>query len=313
MRNSIGSVTVLGLCLISVGGCGTKVFGPALYKIPVATACTPAMATRNCAPSFGSPYIIANRQARLITLNGDTPRVMEYLGRVVETTNGAGVPGVTCGNLTTSPFDENAWVASDSDGQGGDVDFTVTNDLLRTTRISSNAKVNLVNALKLVPNVPQNIDQLLAGDLTAAYDRLETVTVSAQGRFQQYQLRYADLNALNIGDFSGVADSAKRAALTACRAQLIATDGGKPSARMYQALTGFLVTSLSIDTAAVTTVAGTLAAKVKTAAPEADLAQIRAELERTSIEAVRTRGNPVFVVTGLSFWQPIRIPASPAG
>lgn len=288
-------------------GC-QKVYGPALYLIEPEDACLPAFASRDCAPSHGSPYVILDKDAKTIPLVAGVPKVTDYLGRVLPDGDSSGAPGLPCGGTTTLAFPLQSAVETVRDEETGDVRMDVENDFFQTRKISANAKINIVEALKAVPHVPQNIGELLRADLEIAYDQLDTVSVKAVGQFQQWQLQSEELDMLNIGDFSTVTDPARLAALQACRAMVVPGAGIAPRARMYQALTGFYVSSLKADSTSVQSITANLAAKVKATAPQADLGAIQASLNVTSTEAIRTSVSPMFVVVAVSFWKPIYIP-----
>ncbi len=299
----IGAIATTGMLLL---GC-QKVYGPALYLIEPEDACLPAFASRDCAPSHGAPYVILDEDAKTIPLIGGMPKVTDYLGRVLPDGDASGAPGLPCGGMTTLAFPIQSAVETLDDGSTGDVRMDVENDFFQTRKISVNAKINIVEALKAVPQIPQNIDELIQADLEIAYNQLDTVSVKAVGQFQQYQLRSEELDMLNVGDFSSVTSPERLAALQACRAMVRPGPGIRPRARMYQALTGFYVSSLKADSTSVQSITANLAAKVKAAAPAADLAAIQASLNVTSTEAIRTSVSPMFVVVAVSFWKPIYI------
>ncbi len=301
----IASALAAAVVAGGLSGCAT-VYGPALYKIDVDDACTPALATRKCAPSHGRPYVILDESVKTIPIVSGEPKVMDYLGRVVALGDSSGRPGITCGSTATAAFTAASIVQTTDDGEGGDIRMQVENEYFQTRKISASAKMDLISALKAVPNVPANIDDILAADLDVAFEQLETVSVKAVGEFRQYQISYDELNLLNVGIFSDVPEP-RRAALAACRNQVFAPDG-VAKARMYQALTGFYVESLKAESTKVSEISANLAAKVKAQAADANLADIQAALNAKSTEAIKKSVDPMFVVVAVSFWDPVYIP-----
>ncbi len=218
------------------------------------------------------------------TIEADTagePRLMSYLGTIVDNRNRRGEPGATCGGGASSPFTNEDRTQST---------FSNTVELVYTLdqKTGFAIKADLTQAM-VAAGVPVQITNNVQADLDASISQLKKQVVNATATLSEYQIKPEVLTELDAAEQQG--------RFQRCLAELKSGDW-----RIYQAVSGFYVSEGRMDSSTTTTVIANLVARIKLTDPTVDTAKLSAGLNAVVTQRVKTAVRPYFVVVGVSFY-----------
>lgn len=276
MKFHIGT-SIIGLSFLA--GCAT-VTVPVNRKVPVKQACGP-LAGRKCAPSMGIALPLTQQYKTIEVDVAGEPRLMSYLGTIVDRKNRRGEPGAICGGGGTSPF-------KNEDRTGST--FTNTIELVYTLeqKIDMGIKADLTQAM-VAAGVPVQVTDRIQADLDASISQLKKQVVNATATLSEYQIKPEVLSELDAADNSG--------RLGKCLSEL---QTGKW--RLYQAVSGFYVSDGRLDSTTTTTIIANLVARVKLTDPTVDTMKLSLGLNSVATQRIKSAIKPYFVVVGASFY-----------